>query len=195
MPPFFPSRLEGDRIYGRGACDAKGILAAQVAAAEQLRRDGETRVGLLFVVGEERGSDGAQDGESRGRRIALSLIDGEPTDNRLGLATRGVSACATRSVGPRRAFVVSGARRIGDRQAARCADRPCARSSLPIDPVLGTTHYTVGLIAGGVAPNVVSPAAEAEVMFRTVGDAAKVRAAMSRSSRQWLSSTCWKCRP
>ena len=60
VPPFFPSRIEGDRLYGRGACDAKGILAAQVAAVERLRREGETRVGLLFVVGEERGSDGAK---------------------------------------------------------------------------------------------------------------------------------------
>ena len=60
MPSFFPSRVDGDRLYGRGSCDAKGILAAQVAAAERLRRDGETRVGLVFVVGEERGSDGAR---------------------------------------------------------------------------------------------------------------------------------------
>src|SRR5207247_6448058 len=58
VPPFFPSRVDGDRLYGRGACDAKGILAAQVAAVETLRASGETRVGLLFVVGEERGSDG-----------------------------------------------------------------------------------------------------------------------------------------
>ncbi|HET9832761.1 MAG TPA: M20/M25/M40 family metallo-hydrolase, partial [Vicinamibacterales bacterium] len=60
VPPFFPSRIEGDRLYGRGSCDAKGILAAQVAAAHWLRAHGETRVGLLFVVGEERGSDGAK---------------------------------------------------------------------------------------------------------------------------------------
>ena len=65
VPPFFPSRIEGDRLYGRGACDAKGILAAQVAAADRLRRDGETRVGLLFVVGEERGSDGARAANER----------------------------------------------------------------------------------------------------------------------------------
>ena len=70
VPPFFPSRVEGDRLYGRGACDAKGILAAQVAAAERLRRDGETRVGLLFVVGEERGSDGARAANAGGERVA-----------------------------------------------------------------------------------------------------------------------------
>ncbi len=89
VPPFFPSRIERRRIYGRGSCDAKGILAAQVAAVDRLRRDGEARVGLLFVVGEERGSDGA-----RAANLAAGgsryLVDGEPTDNRLGLATRGV---------------------------------------------------------------------------------------------------------
>src|SRR5206468_660796 len=60
VPPFFPSRVAGDRLHGRGACDAKGIMAAQIAAADRLCRDGDSRVGLLFVVGEERGSDGAR---------------------------------------------------------------------------------------------------------------------------------------
>ena len=99
VPPFFPSRVEGDRLYGRGACDAKGILAAQVAAAERLRRAGETRVGLLFVVGEERGSDGARVRERRGRAACRFLIDGEPTDNRLGLATRGMLRLKLRAAG------------------------------------------------------------------------------------------------
>src|SRR4051812_14904806 len=79
VPPFFPSRIEDGRLYGRGACDAKGILAAQVAAAERLRAAGETRVGLVFVAGEERGSDGAK----AANRIASKsryLINGEPTD-------------------------------------------------------------------------------------------------------------------
>ena len=89
VPPFFPSRIEGGLLYGRGACDAKGILAAQVAAAERLRAAGETRIGLVFVAGEERGSDGAK----AANRIASQsrfLINGEPTDLRLGSATRGV---------------------------------------------------------------------------------------------------------
>ena len=60
VPPFFPSRLEGTRLYGRGSCDAKGILASQVEAVEQLRAGGVRDVGMLFVVGEERGSDGAE---------------------------------------------------------------------------------------------------------------------------------------
>ena len=89
VPPFFPSRVENGRIYGRGSCDAKGILAAQVAAADRLRAQGETRVGMLFVVGEERGSDGAKRANAAARDTTY-LINGEPTDSRLGLATRGV---------------------------------------------------------------------------------------------------------
>ena len=89
VPPFFPSRIEGDRLHGRGACDAKGALVAMIAAAERLRAAGEKRIGLLFVVGEERGSDGARTANLAppGSRY---LIDGEPTGNRLGTATRGV---------------------------------------------------------------------------------------------------------
>src|SRR5262249_51213992 len=88
VPPFFPSREEQGRIFGRGSCDAKGILASQIAAADRLRREGETRGGLLFVVGEERGADGAKraNGVADGCRF---LVNGEPTDNRLGTATRG----------------------------------------------------------------------------------------------------------
>src|SRR3954463_14044436 len=89
VPPFFPSRVEDGELYGRGAGDAKGILAPQVAAAERLRASGERRVGLLFVVGEERGSDGAAVANATppGSRF---LINGEPTDSRLARATRGV---------------------------------------------------------------------------------------------------------
>jgi acetylornithine deacetylase len=89
VPPFFPSRLEDGVLHGRGACDAKGILAAQVAAAERLRAAGETRIGLVFVAGEERGSDGAVAANRIASRSRY-LINGEPTDNRLGAATRGV---------------------------------------------------------------------------------------------------------
>src|SRR6185436_1158165 len=98
VPPFFPSRLENGRLYGRGSCDAKGILAAQVAAAERLRASGERRVALLFVVGEERGSDGAviANATPGGSRF---LINGEPTDNRLGTGTRGVLRLTLRAEG------------------------------------------------------------------------------------------------
>jgi len=177
VPPFFPSRVDGDRLYGRGACDAKGILAAQVAAADRLRQEGETRVGLLFVVGEERGSDGARKANeaSNGCRF---LIDGEPTDSRLGLATRGILRLKLHATG-RAAH--SSFPELGESAIDKLIDVLIALRAieLPSDGVLGHTHYSIGLINGGVAPNVVSPSAEAEVMFRTVSDASVVREAIA----------------
>jgi acetylornithine deacetylase len=177
VPPFFPSRIAGDRLHGRGACDAKGIVAAQIAAADRLRHQGETRVGLLFVVGEERGSDGARRANDvpPGSRF---LVDGEPTDNRLGLATRGILRVRLRAAG--RAAHSSFPER-GESAIDKLIDALIALRAidLPADPVLGRTHYSIGLINGGVAPNVVSPSAEAEVMFRTVTDAADVRRAIA----------------
>jgi len=184
VPPFFPSRVEGDRLYGRGACDAKGILAAQVAAADRLRRDGNHSLGLLFVVGEERGSDGARAANdtplSQGSRF---LIDGKPTDNRLGLATRGILRLKLRA-GGRAAH--SSFPELGESAIDKLIDALVELRTIPLpaDPILGKTHYTIGLVSGGVAPNVVSPSAEAEVMFRTVSDAAEVRRAVAPLERR-----------
>ena len=176
VPPFFPSRIDGGRIVGRGACDAKGILAAQVAAVQRLRREGETSVGLLFVVGEERGSDGAR-AANQAARGSRFLIDGEPTDNRLASATRGALRLRLSATG-RAAH--SSYPELGESAIDRLLDAlvDLRRIEFPTDPDLGRTHYTIGLIAGGIAPNVVSPSAEAEVMFRTVSDAAAVRRAL-----------------
>jgi acetylornithine deacetylase len=177
VPPFFPSRVEGGRIYGRGTCDAKGIIAAQVAAAEALARTGETRVGLLYVVGEERGSDGARvaNRQADGCRF---LVDGEPTDSRLGLGTRGLLRLKLKAHGK---AAHTSYPELGESAIDKLLDALIAMREIewPSDPVLGTTHYTIGLIAGGVAPNVVSPSAEAEVGFRTVSDGADVRAAIA----------------
>jgi acetylornithine deacetylase len=184
VPPFFPSRLEGDRLYGRGACDAKGILAAQVAAADRLRRAGETRISLVFVVGEERGSDGARvANEAATDHASRFLIDGEPTDNRLGVATRGILRLKLRATG-RAAH--SSFPELGESAIDKLIDSLVDLRSVPLpeDPVLGRTHYSIGLITGGVAPNVVSPSAEAEVMFRTVCDAADVRRAVAALERR-----------
>lgn len=182
VPPFFASRIERDRIYGRGSCDAKGILAAQVAAVDRLRREGETRVGLLFVVGEERGSDGAQAANVAANGCRF-LVDGEPTDNRLGIATRGAYRLRLRAAG-RAAH--SSFPELGESAIDKLIDALVELRSieLPVDAILGRTHYSVGLMSGGVAPNVVSPSAEAEVMFRTVGDAADVRRAIRSIERR-----------
>lgn len=178
VPPFFASREEGGVLFGRGACDAKGILAAQVAAAERLRARGETRFALLFVVGEERGSDGARVANAQAPPGVRFLINGEPTDNRLGSATRGVLRVRLRARG-RAAH--SSFPELGDSAIDKLLDALMVVRGLqfPDDPLLGRTHYTVGLIEGGVAPNVVSPHASAELLFRTVGDGAPVRDALN----------------
>jgi acetylornithine deacetylase len=178
VPPFFASREEGGLLFGRGACDAKGILAAQVAAAERLRAGGEARVGLLFVAGEERGSEGARVANRHAPAGVRYLIDGEPTDNRLGAATRGVLRVRLHADGraAHSAFPELGVSAIDKLLDALMVIRGL---ELPEDPLLGRTHYAVGLIEGGVAPNVVSPRASAELLFRLVGDAAPVRAALA----------------
>lgn len=184
VPPFFPSRIEGDRLYGRGSCDAKGILAAQVAAVDALRRHGERRVGLLFVVGEERGSDGARvaNADPRAGRCRF-LVDGEPTDSRLGLATRGILRVKLVASG-RAAHSSYPELGVSAIEALIDALVELRSIDLPSDPELGRTHYTVGLIAGGIAPNVVPPSAEAEIMFRIVGDASDVRRAIRAIERR-----------
>jgi acetylornithine deacetylase len=176
VPPFFPSRVEGDLLYGRGACDAKGILAAQVAAAERLRAEGETRIGLVFVAGEERGSEGAIAANKIASRSRF-LINGEPTDNRVGIATRGVYRVRLRTRG-RAAH--SGYPELGESAIEKLVDvlQAMRTTQWPADELLGTTHYSVGLIDGGVAPNVIPPNAAAEVVFRSVGDHCHLRAAL-----------------
>lgn len=173
VPPFFPSRVEGGVLHGRGACDAKGILAAQVAAAERLRAEGETRIGLVFVCGEERGSDGAKAANTIASQTKY-LINGEPTELKLGLATRGCFRVRLKAHG-RAAH--SGYPQLGESAIEKLMDvlRDLRTAAWPADPQLGTTHYTVGLISGGVATNVVPPIAEAEVFFRTVGPHDPVR--------------------
>ncbi len=173
VPPFFASREENGRIYGRGACDAKGIALAQVAAAERLRRSGRTDVALLFLVGEERGSDGAKVANTMppGSR---HLINGEPTDNRLARATRGLYRARLHASG--RAAHTS-LPDLGESAIEKLVDAITILRGVewPSDPDLGTTYYTIGMINGGVAPNVVPDSAVAEILFRTVGDPEPLR--------------------
>lgn len=177
VPPFIPSRLEGGLLYGRGACDAKGILAAQVAAAERLRAAGETRVGLVFVAGEERGSEGALAANRIASRSRF-LINGEPTDNRLGSATRGVFRVRLVTTG---VAAHSGYPALGRSAIEALVDVlvDLRGAPWPDDPLLGRTSYTVGLISGGVAPNVVPAHAEAEIIFRSVGPHDDIRAVVA----------------
>jgi len=172
VPPFFPSRVEGGRLYGRGACDAKGALAAQVAAAERLREAGEGRVGMLFVVGEERGSDGAAAANAISPGPAF-LVNGEPTESKLGLATRGAFRVKLKATG-RAAHSSQPERGVSAIDLLIDALVELRGLTLPEDPQLGRTFYATGLISGGIAPNVISPSAEAELNFRTVGPGSEV---------------------
>jgi acetylornithine deacetylase len=178
VPPFFPSREEGGWLYGRGACDAKGILVAQIAAAERLRASGMSKIGLLFVIGEEWGSDGAKLANTIAPGSKF-LINGEPTDNRLARATRGIYRAIVRMTG--RAAHTSQPE-MGESAIEKLLDFLVALRgvSWPTDADLGVTYYTVGVISGGIAPNVVPPNAEAEVLFRIVGDYQEVGAILRR---------------
>ena len=162
VPPFFPSRVEGGRLEGRGACDAKGALAAQITAVERLREAGEARVGLLFVVGEERGSDGAAaaNGISPGPAF---LVNGEPTESKLGLATRGAFRLRLRATG-RAAHSSQPERGVSAIDLLIDALVELRGLALPEDPHLGRTFYATGLISGGIAPNVISPSVWASTM-------------------------------
>lgn len=167
VPPFIAASARDGLLYGRGACDAKGIVAAQVAAAVRLRQRGERRVGLLFVVGEECGSDGAiaANAHAPGSKF---LINGEPTGSKLGSATRGVLRVRLRATG-RAAHSATPAE--GESAIEKLIDALTQLRTIPLPsaPELGTTSYNVGLIEGGIAPNVVPPTASAEIVFRTVG--------------------------
>lgn len=178
VPPFFPSRQEGGQLYGRGACDAKGIAAVQIAAAERLRAAGESRVALLFVAGEERGSDGARHANHHAPASVKYLVDGEPTDNRLGLATRGAVRARLIATGraAHSAYPELGESAIDKLLEALAIIRGFA---LPEDRILGRTNYSIGLIQGGIAPNVIPPHASAELMFRTVGSSAPIHEVLS----------------
>jgi acetylornithine deacetylase len=172
VPPHIPSRVEDGKLFGRGSCDAKGILAAQLSAAQRLRAAGERRVGLLFVAGEERGSDGAALANARpgGSRF---LINGEPTESRLASATRGALRVKLTAAG-RAAHSATPER--GESAIDKLIDALVRLRGLPLptDPDFGATFYSIGLIDGGVAPNVIPAHASAEVMFRTIGSADEV---------------------
>ncbi len=173
VPPFFPSHVDGDVLYGRGACDAKGVLAAEILALERFRVARETRVGLLVVVGEERGSHGAKAANKLANRCRY-LINGEPTDSRLASGTKGVYRVRVAATG-RAAH--SAYPELGESAVDKLLDALMALRDLelPSDPVLGQATCMVGLVKGGVAPNVIPPEAEADVNFRTVGPSSAIR--------------------
>jgi acetylornithine deacetylase len=166
VPPYVPLSEDDEAIRGRGSCDAKGLAAAMVAAAQRLAARGERRIGLLFLVGEENGSDGARVAaglEPRGR----FLVNGEPTENRLSIGQKGSLRVDLQAAG-RAAH--SAYPDEGESAVAALLDtiERIRRMPLPRDPLLGPSTLNVGLIRGGVAPNVLAPEASAQILIRTV---------------------------
>jgi len=166
VPPYIAFREDEQFIYGRGACDAKGIMAAQIEAAEQLRADGESRIGLLFVVGEERNSAGAVLA-NRNPPGSRYYIDGEPTENRLALASKGSLRVEMVARG-RSAH--SAYPEQGESAILKLLDvlQDLRKLDLPSDPELGKSSCNIGVLEGGTKPNVIPDFARAEVMFRSV---------------------------
>jgi len=175
VPPYIPPSEDAEYLYGRGVADAKGILAAQVAAAEALRAQGH-KIGLLFVSGEERDSAGAKTANLH-PKASRFLINGEPTDNRLALASKGALRVIVRASGK---MAHSAYPELGDSAVHKLVQALERILSIPLPSIedVGPSTLNIGLIQGGHAPNVIADKAEAQVLIRLVGDSAPVRAAV-----------------
>jgi acetylornithine deacetylase len=181
VPPYVAPRLDGERLYGRGSCDAKGIAAAMLVAADRLAEAGEERVDLLFVVGEERGSDGAR-AANQLDATSRFLVNGEPTESRLATGCKGAWRVIARTRGreAHSAYAELGSSAI----LPMCELLPELSSIvLPVDARLGPTTVNVGLIKGGTEANIVPAHCEVELMVRLVGDRAPVQAALDAWAR------------
>ena len=183
VPPHVPARVVDGVLYGRGACDAKGIMAAQIVAAERLRAEGMDGIGLLFVVDEEMGSLGAR--AANAHPLAQEcrwLIDGEPTDNRLATGCKGslrLTLC-TAGVPAHSAYPEHGRSAI---DALLDVLGDVRRAAWPTDPVFGETTVNIGVVAGGTRPNVVAADAHADLQIRLVTEDQPVKALLERAVR------------
>ena len=179
VPPFIPSSEDATRIYGRGSCDAKGIIAAQIAAAEALRRE-NIFVGLLFVAGEERDSLGAKvaNEHPRGSRY---LVNGEPTENRMALASKGTLRVEVTATGrmAHSAYPELGESAIDKLIPALARLRAMP---LPADPEIGPCTLNIGLIEGGRAPNIIPDDAHADLSYRLIGSSEELRQQILRAA-------------
>ncbi len=180
VPPVLPSREDDQFIWGRGACDAKGIIAAMIKAAEELLEEGVRGFALLFVVGEERNSAGAL-AAARAGRGSRWLINGEPTENKPALGSKGALRYEAQARGR---MAHSAYPELGESAIEKLLDFLTAIRSLklPEDPLLGAGTLNIGTIAGGRAPNVIPDEARAEIMVRLVCDPDPVREAFRRAA-------------
>jgi acetylornithine deacetylase len=178
VPPYIAPRLTGDKLQGRGACDAKGIAAAMLCAADALAQRGEDRVDLLLVVGEEKGSDGARMA-NRLPATTRFLVNGEPTESRLAIGCKGSLRVTLRTRGreAHSAYPHLGVSAIEPMLALL----PTLREvPLPTDERLGATTVNIGTIRGGTEANIIPGACESELMFRLVGDVEVVKERLER---------------
>ena len=177
VPPFFASTENEEFIRGRGACDAKGIIAAMVIAAHSLLENGVKNFALLFVVGEERNGAGAI-AASKTPRGSRYLINGEPTENLLALGSKGALRYELVARGR---LAHSAYPELGHSAIETLLDvlQDVRRIPLPEDALLGRSTLNIGTLSGGRAPNVIADHAQADLMFRLVGDAAPIREAVT----------------
>jgi acetylornithine deacetylase len=199
VPPFISSSEDATRIYGRGSCDAKGIIAAQIAAAERLRRKG-IHVGLLFVVGEERDSLGARvaneyaaqessaNATAQPVQIRKYLVNGEPTENRIALASKGTLRVEVIASGrmAHSAYPELGESAIDKLLTALSRLRAMP---LPSDPEIGPCTLNIGLIEGGRAPNVIPDYAHADLLYRLIGSSQDLRRQILETAGNQVSVT------
>lgn len=181
VPPYIPPRRDGQRLYGRGACDAKGIAAAMIVAAERLRERGVS-IALLFVVGEETAHDGAHAASAWARAnggTSRVIIDGEPTESTLALGTKGAVRLTIRTAGRAAHSAYPHLGRSATRDLVHLLAELDALE-LPRDALLGDTTVNIGALVGGVADNVVAPWAEARLMARLVTPVDELRPLMER---------------
>lgn len=193
VPPFFPSREDDDYIWGRGACDVKGIIASMICAAEDLLAEGTRDFGLLFVVGEERNSAGAYHA-ARNPRGSRYLINGEPTENRLATGSKGALRYELNAKGR---MAHSAYPELGESAILKLLavlDR-VRRLQLPVDDVLGPCTVNIGTLSGGRAPNVIPDQAMASLMFRLVGDPAPLRRAVAEACEELAEANEILCIP
>lgn len=183
VPPFIPPTEDGDKIYGRGACDAKGIIAAQITAAEELRREGVEDIGLLFTVDEERSSTGAK--AANILPIAAKckyLINGEPTDNDLAIGSKGAYRFKIKTVGK---AAHSAYPEAGESAIESLLDilEDVRNTRFPNDEFFGETTCNIGVIEGGLALNVIPPQAEAGLLIRLTTPPNVIRQALENVMR------------
>jgi len=172
VPPFIPSSETAERIYGRGSCDAKGIIVSQIAAAQQLKAEG-VHVGLLYLVGEERDSQGAQTANQQPRGSKF-IINGEPTENRIALASKGTLRIELVASGK---MAHSAYPELGESAIEKLLDalENVRKVKLPVHPKAGSSTMNIGLIEGGRAPNVIPDRAVAHLLIRLVGPTDELR--------------------